>query len=156
VDYNLPERFDLEYVAENNERRRPVMIHRAPFGSLERFIGILIEHFNGAFPAWLAPVQAVLIPVADRHVDYARQVAVQLRLRGLRVDVDDSEGRVGAKVREATLQKIPWMLVVGDRDIEQKAVSVRLRTGDDLGAMPLAGFIEYAGKIVETKSLALK
>ncbi len=156
VDYNLPERFDLEYVAENNERRRPVMIHRAPFGSLERFIAILIEHFNGAFPAWLAPVQAVLIPVADRHVDYARQMALQLRLRGLRVDVDASEGRVGAKVREATLQKIPWMLVVGDRDIEQKAVSVRLRTGEDLGAMPLAGFIEYAGKIVETKSLELK
>jgi threonyl-tRNA synthetase len=155
VDYNLPERFELEYVGEDNERHRPVMIHRAPFGSLERFIGILIEHFNGAFPAWLSPVQVVLIPVADRHIDYARQVAAELKAQGLRAQVDDSVGRMGNKIREATMQKIPWMLVVGDRDVEAGAVSVRLRTGEDLGTMAVARFVAQAQAVVNNKSLEL-
>lgn len=155
IDYNLPERFELEYVGADNERHRPVMIHRAPFGSLERFIGILIEHFNGAFPAWLAPVQVKLIPVADRHLDYAHDVARQLKSQGFRVEVDDSQGRVGGKVREATTMKIPWLLIVGDRDIEQSAVSVRLRTGEDLGQVHMANFIAQAKHVVESKSLDL-
>ena len=155
VDYNLPARFELEYVGEDNERHRPIMIHRALYGSMERFVAVMIEHFAGAFPAWLSPVQAVLIPVADRHLDYAREVAVQLRDAGLRVEVDDSAGRVGGKIRTATTQKIPWMLVVGDRDIEKSAVSVRLRSGEDLGAMHVVDFIAHATHIVETKSLQL-
>jgi threonyl-tRNA synthetase len=155
IDYNLPERFELEYVGEDNERHRPVMIHRAPFGSLERFIGILIEHFNGAFPAWLSPVQAVMIPVADRHLDYAKSVAEQLKAEGIRVHVDDSQSRMGAKIREATMQKVPWMLVAGDRDIEQGAVSVRLRTGEDLGAIAVKDFIRQARIVIDAKSLEL-
>src|SRR5690554_1838495 len=155
VDYNLPERFELEYIGEDNERHRPVMIHRAPFGSLERFVGILIEHFNGAFPAWLAPVQAVLIPVADRHVDYARDVAQQLRDAGMRVDVDDSSNRMGAKIRNQTQMRVPWLLIVGDRDIEKSAVSVRLRTGEDLGSMGVKDFIQHATYLIDVKSLEL-
>ena len=155
VDYNLPERFELEYVGEDNERHRPVMIHRAPFGSLERFVAILIEHYNGAFPAWLAPVQAVLIPIADRHVPYAQEVAGMLKAEGLRVTVDNSQGRMGAKVRDASQMRIPWLLVVGDRDIEKSAVSVRLRTGEDLGAIHVAEFINQAKLIVDSKSTSL-
>ena len=155
VDYNLPARFELEYVGEDNERHRPIMIHRALYGSMERFVAVMIEHFAGAFPAWLAPVQAMLIPVADRHLDYAHEVAAQLRHAGLRVEVDDSAGRMGGKIRNATTQKIPWMLVVGDRDIEKSAVSVRLRSGEDLGAMHVVDFIAQARHLVETKALAL-
>ena len=155
VDYNLPARFELEYVGEDNERHRPIMIHRALYGSMERFVAVMIEHFAGAFPAWLAPVQAILIPVADRHLDYAHEVAAQLRDAGLRVEVDDSAGRMGGKIRNATTQKIPWMLVVGDRDIEKSAVSVRLRSGEDLGAMHVVDFIAQARHLVETKALAL-
>jgi len=155
VDYNLPARFELEYVGEDNERHRPIMIHRALYGSMERFVAVMIEHFAGAFPAWLAPVQAMLIPVADRHLDYAHEVAAQLRDAGLRVEVDDSAGRMGGKIRNATTQKIPWMLVVGDRDIEKSAVSVRLRSGEDLGAMHVVDFIAQARHLVETKALAL-
>ncbi|HVO70215.1 MAG TPA: threonine--tRNA ligase [Aggregatilineaceae bacterium] len=155
VDYNLPARFELEYVGEDNERHQPIMIHRALYGSMERFVAVLIEHFAGAFPAWLQPVQVMMIPVADRHLDYARQVAAELHQHGLRVKVDDSEGRMGGKIREATLQKIPWMLVVGDRDAANHAVSVRLRSGEDLGAMPTADFLAYAQRIVDSKALEL-
>ncbi len=155
VDYNLPARFELEYVGEDNERHQPIMIHRALYGSMERFVAVLIEHYAGAFPAWLSPVQAVLIPVADRHLDYMRQVAAQLRAQGLRVQVDDSNDRMSAKIRTATLQKVPWMLIAGDRDVAGGTVSVRLRTGEDLGAMPLASFIELARRIVDSKALAL-
>ncbi|MBN1680073.1 MAG: threonine--tRNA ligase [Anaerolineae bacterium] len=156
VDYNLPARFELEYVGEDNERHQPIMIHRALYGSLERFVAVLIEHYGGAFPAWLSPVQIVLIPVADRHIEYAEQVAAQLDARGLRVNVDVSSGRIGAKIRTATQQKIPWMLVVGDQDIESGAVSVRLRGGEDLGAIPVENFIEQALAIVNNKSLELQ
>jgi len=152
VDYILPERFGLEYTGEDNQMHRPVMIHRAPFGSMERFIGILIEHFAGAFPAWLAPVQAKLIPVADRHVDYLKGVAKQLKAAGIRAEVDDAKARMNNKIRAAQEQKIPWMLIAGDRDVEAGAVSVRLRTEQDLGAMPVAEFIKRASAVIERKS----
>ncbi len=156
VDYNLPERFELEYVAEDNSRPRPIMIHRAPFGSLERFMGILIEHFAGAFPVWLAPVQAVIIPIADRHVEPAEAVAAQLRARGLRVEVDKGKSRMQAKIREHRDRQVPYMLILGDRDVENGTVSVRLRTDEDLGALPLADFIEMAASLVESHSLELR
>ncbi len=155
VDYNLPERFALEYTGEDNQMHRPVMIHRAPFGSMERFTGILIEHFAGAFPAWLAPVQVKLIPVADRHLDYLQKVGAQLKAAGLRVELDADKARMNAKIRLAQEQKIPWMLIAGDRDVEAGNVSVRLRTNEDLGAMPMADFIKKALNIVESKSLEL-
>ncbi len=155
VDYNLPERFELEYIGADGQPHRPIMIHRAPFGSLERFVGLLIEHFAGAFPAWLAPVQAVLIPIADRHVEYAQGIAQELKARGFRVEVDDSANRMNYKIRQAQEQKVPYMLIVGDRDIQAGTVSVRLRTEQDLGAMPLAQFIDLLGRAVETRSLEL-
>jgi threonyl-tRNA synthetase len=141
VDYNLPERFQLEYVGEDNQPHRPVMIHRAPFGSLERFVAILIEHYAGAFPVWLAPVQAMIIPIADRHMDYARRVLTQLRAAGLRAEIDAGTDRMNAKIRNAQLQKIPYMLVVGDKELEAGAVAVRLRSNENLGPMPLASFL---------------
>jgi threonyl-tRNA synthetase len=156
VDYNLPARFELEYVAEDNSRQRPVMIHRAPFGSMERFIGILIEHFGGAFPVWLSPVQAVLIPIADRHIDYMKGVAAKLKARGIRTQVDAGKARMGAKIAVAREQHIPYMLIAGDKDIEAGAVSVRLRSDEDLGAMPVDALVEHIAGIVESKSLELK
>jgi threonyl-tRNA synthetase len=156
VDYNLPARFELEYVADDNSRQRPVMIHRAPFGSMERFIGILIEHFAGAFPVWLAPVQVVMIPVADRHVEYAENVAKQLKVQGMRVEVDNGKARMGAKIREHRERHIPYMLIVGDKDMQADTVSVRLRTDEDLGAIPPAEFIGMVNGLVEGHSLALQ
>jgi threonyl-tRNA synthetase len=156
VDYNLPARFETEYVAEDNTRQRPIMIHRAPFGSMERFIGILIEHFGGAFPVWLAPVQAVLIPVADRHNEYADQVAAQLKAHGLRVEIDKSKARMGGKIRDARERHVPYMLIVGDKDAAACTVSVRLRTDEDLGALPLADFIGMANRLVESHALELR
>lgn len=156
VDYNLPERFDLEYVAEDNTRQRPVMIHRAPFGSMERFTGILIEHFAGAFPFWLSPVQVVVIPVADRHIEYADGIAAQLKAQGMRVEVDKGKSRMGGKIRENRERHVPYMLIVGDKDMEAKSVSVRLRTDEDLGAMPLEDFITRAKALIDNHSLELK
>lgn len=153
VDFLLPERFDLEYTGEDGQKHRPVMIHRAPFGSMERFTGILIEHFNGAFPLWLAPVQAIMIPIADRHIDYAEQVAAELRAAGLRVNVDDSSERMNKKIRSAQLQKIPYMLVVGDNEVEDGTVAVRTRENEDRGAMPLADFKDQAIALIGTKSM---
>ena len=155
VDFLLPERFDLEYTGEDGQKHRPVMIHRAPFGSMERFVGILIEHFNGAFPLWLAPVQVKVIPIADRHVDYAREVATALRVAGLRVEVDDSSERMNKKIRDAQLQKIPYMLVVGDKEAEAGAVAVRTRDNEDRGALPLAEFTRQAKALIEGRSLEL-
>ncbi|MCB9450482.1 MAG: threonine--tRNA ligase [Anaerolineaceae bacterium] len=156
VDYNLPERFELEYVAEDNSRQRPIMIHRAPFGSMERFVGILIEHFAGEFPVWLAPVQVVLIPIADRHLEYAEQVAAQLKDAGLRVEVDHGKSRMANKIRTNRERHVPYMLIVGDRDMEAGTVSVRLRSDEDLGAMPLADFVSLAVSVSDSKSLELK
>ena len=152
LDFQMPERFDLEYVGEDGEKHRPVMIHRALLGSIERFIGVITEHFAGAFPAWLSPVQVKLLPVTDRAMDYAKNVAAQLDSQGFRVEVDGRNEKIGKKIREATLEKIPFMLVVGDRDMEAGTVSVRTRTGKDLGAMSLADFAAKLHEIVDSKA----
>jgi threonyl-tRNA synthetase len=130
VDFSLPERFELEYASSGNDRERPVMIHSAKFGSVERFIGVLVEHYAGAFPGWLSPVQVTVVPVADRHNDYAAEVASTLGEAGLRVHVDVTDETVGEKIRRAITQKHPAVLVVGDNDVERHSVGVRLR-GDD-------------------------
>ena len=152
LDFQMPERFDLEYVGEDGKKHRPVMIHRALLGSIERFIGVITEHFAGAFPAWLSPVQVKLLPVTDRAMDYAKNVAAQLDSQGFRVEVDGRNEKIGKKIREATLEKIPFMLVVGDRDMEAGTVSVRTRTGEDLGAMSLADFAAKLHEIVDSKA----
>ena len=150
-DFNLPERFDLSYVGSDGELHRPYMIHRALMGSLERFFGVLIEHYSGAFPVWLAPVQAALIPIADRHVAYAESVAAQLKAAGLRVEIDDSSDRMGNKIRKAQAQKVPYMLVVGDREAEAEQVAVRLRDGQNLGVQSVDEFIGLAQQAVAEK-----
>ena len=132
-DFNLPERFDMSYVGEDGESHRPFMVHRALFGSIERFIGILIEHYGGAFPLWLAPVQASIIPIADRHLEHAEAVANKLKQAGIRLTIDTAKERMGNKIRRAQLQKIPYMLIIGDREAEADAASVRTRSGEDLG-----------------------
>jgi threonyl-tRNA synthetase len=141
-DFNLPERFDVAYIGEDGKEHRPYMVHRALLGSIERFVGVLIEHYGGAFPLWLAPVQAVIIPIADRHIDYARRIIDDLQAEGLRVEIDDRGERMQAKIRDAQLQKVPYMLVVGDREQEAGAVAVRRRDGSDLGALPLFQLID--------------
>jgi threonyl-tRNA synthetase len=143
-DFNLPERFDLAFIGQDGREHRPYMVHRALLGSLERFLGVLIEHYAGAFPLWLAPVQVVLIPIADRHLEHARRAASELEAAGLRVEVDERSERMQAKIRDAQLQKAPYMLVVGDKEVEAQAVAVRLRSGEDLGAMPLNAFLSRA------------
>src|SRR3954451_8648032 len=135
LDYNAPQRFDLTYIGADNTEHRPVVIHRAIFGSFERFIAILIEHYAGAFPLWLAPVEAVVLPMADRHLDYAREV--QAGLAGLRVEVDDRTESIGRKIREAELRKVPYMLVVGDREAEGRSVALRKHREGDQGTLPL-------------------
>jgi threonyl-tRNA synthetase len=147
-DFNESERFDMTYVGADGQDHRPYMVHRALLGSIERFFGVLIEHYAGAFPAWLAPVQATVIPIADRHNDYAHQVAAQLKASDLRVEVDDSGDRMQAKIRAAQLQKVPYMLIVGDREMQNGAVSVRLRNNQDLGGRPVAEFIAMAQQAV--------
>jgi threonyl-tRNA synthetase len=144
VDYVLPERFNLEYTGEDSQPHRPVMIHRAPFGSLERFVGVLIEHFAGAFPLWLAPVQATVIPIADRHLEYAERVKERLSDAGLRIEVDRRGERMQAKIRDAQLQKVPYMLVVGDKEAAAEAVAVRSRDRGDLGPVPVEEFLAQA------------
>ena len=154
VDMNLPERFDLEYVAEDNTRQRPVMLHRALFGSLERFTGILIEHYAGALPAWLAPVQAVVLSIAERHAEYAQQVADALRRQGFRVETDLRNEKINYKIREHSVHKIPYLLVVGDQERESGGVAVRARGNLNLGSMPLDGFIARLREEIERKSPA--
>ena len=151
VDMNLPERFDLSYVAEDNTRKRPVMLHRALFGSLERFTGILIEHYAGALPAWLAPVQAVVLSIAERHADYAQQVAEALRRQGFRVETDLRNEKINYKIREHSVHKIPYLLVVGDQERESGGVAVRARGGINLGAMPLDDFVARLREEIERK-----
>ena len=141
-DFNLPERFDLTYQDEMGGRSRPYMVHRAILGSMERFLGVLIEHYGGAFPVWLAPVQAVVIPIADRHQEYAESVRETLESNGVRVETDTRNERMNQKIRAAQLQKVPYMLVIGDREMEAGAVAVRQRDGQDLGAMPVGEFLE--------------
>jgi len=152
-DFNLPGRFDMTYIGEDGKEHRPYMVHRALLGSLERFFGVLVEHYAGAFPVWLSPVQAVLIPIADRHVDYAASVAGQLRAAGLRVEVDDSSERMQAKIRDAQMQKVPYMLVIGDREMEAGQVNLRRRDGKVPGAMSVDDLIALAQDAVAEKRL---
>jgi threonyl-tRNA synthetase len=140
-DFNLPERFNMTYIGEDGKEHQPYMVHRALLGSLERFFGVLIEHYGGAFPVWLAPTQAVVIPIADRHLDYARQVEAKLKEKGLRVQVDERPERINLKIRQAQLDKVPYMLIVGDKEVAASSVSVRLRSGEDLGLQPLNKFL---------------
>ena len=152
-DFNLPERFELEYIAEDNKPHRPVMVHRALLGSIERFFGVLIEHYAGAFPMWLAPVQAAVLPITDRVNEYAEQVAAQLRSAGLRVETNLRSEKIGAKIRDAQMQKVPFMLVLGDREMEQGNVAVRERSKGDIGVMPTDEFVEMARRLVKTRAL---
>ena len=150
-DFNLPERFDVAYIGEDGQPKRPYMIHRALLGSLERFFGVLIEHYGGAFPAWLAPIQVELIPIADRHIDYAKEVADRLRQNGIRCEVNAGSDRMNAKIRDAQKQKIPYMLVIGDKEAEEKAVSLRMRSGENPGGMSVEDFIALVKKQVAEK-----
>ncbi|MBI2221693.1 MAG: threonine--tRNA ligase [Acidobacteria bacterium] len=154
LDYQMPERFDLKYVGADNAEHRPVVIHRAIFGSFERFIAMLIENYAGAFPLWLAPVQVVVLPIADRHAEYAARVRDRLAAAGLRVELDDRQEKIGYKIREAQLQKIPYMLVAGDKEVSDGSVSVRSRSGGDLGARGLDEFVVMAKEEVATRGKA--
>ena len=151
LDSQLPERFELEYTGEDGQKHRPVMLHRVVLGSIERFIGVITEHFAGAFPAWLAPVQVKVLPVTDRALDYAREISAKLDAAGYRVEVDDRNEKIGKKIRETTLEKVPYMLVVGDRDMENGTVSVRKRSGEDLGAMTYDQFYALLKEAVDSK-----
>ena len=137
-----PRRFGLTYIGADGAEHQPYMVHRALFGSMERFMGVLIEHYGGAFPTWLAPVQATIIPIADRHHDYAEGVRASLLSAGLRAETDLRNERMGFKIREAQMQKTPYMLIVGDRELNANAVGVRLRSGEDLGAIEVAELVE--------------
>lgn len=141
VDFNLPEKFDVSYIAEDSRKHRPIMIHRALMGSLERFFGVLIEHYAGAFPTWLAPVQAVVMTITDRQISYANMVVDRLRKAGFRAEADKRNEKIGYKIREAQMQKVPYMLVIGDKEMEGEGVAVRKRGGEDLGFMEIEGFI---------------
>lgn len=152
-DFNLPARFELEYIGEDNRPHRPIMIHRALFGSLERFFGVLIEHYAGAFPFWLAPVQATVLPITDRVNDYAEEVATELRAHGFRITTNLRGEKIGAKIRDAQLQKVPFMLVLGDREMEQGVIAVRERAQGDIGVMPLSEFIEMARRLVSSRAV---
>jgi threonyl-tRNA synthetase len=152
-DFTLPQKFGLEYVAEDGRKHQPLMVHRALYGSIERFFGILIEHYAGAFPLWLAPVQTVVMPITDRQLEYAQKVHARLEAAGLRSHLDDRKEKVQLKIRDAQMQKVPYMLVVGDREAESGAVSVRHRKHGDMGAKPLEQFIEDVVKLVETKNV---
>jgi threonyl-tRNA synthetase len=152
-DFNLPERFQLEYIGEDNKPHRPIMIHRALFGAMERFFGVLIEHYAGAFPLWLAPVQVSVLPITDRVNEYAETVASELRAAGLRVESNLRSEKIGAKIRDAQLQKVPFMLVLGDREMEQKLVAVRERAKGDIGVMSLTEFKEVMRRLIDSRAL---
>jgi threonyl-tRNA synthetase len=151
-DFTLPRRFGLEYIAEDGKKHQPLMVHRALYGSIERFFGILVEHYAGAFPVWLAPVQAIVLPITDRHVEYAKKVTDQLKQAGIRFALDDRQEKVNLKIREAQLQKIPYMLVVGDREAQTDSVSVRNRKHADQGAQRVDEFLAAIQKLIETKA----
>jgi threonyl-tRNA synthetase len=155
-DFNLPERFDMVYAGKDGQEHRPYMIHRALLGAWERFFGLLIEHYAGAFPVWLAPVQAVVIPVADRHLDYARKLAAELKADGVRAEVDGRSERVNLKIRQAQLNKVPYMLVVGDREVAESTVSVRLRTGEQLAAQSLDSFKQGVKRAILSRAKELE
>jgi len=142
VDYNLPERFELEYVGSDNEKHRPIMIHRAPFGSFERFISLLIENTAGNFPVWLAPEQVAILPISEKFMEYAEKVSTELKKCDIRCSIDRRNEKVGRKIRDAEVGKIPYMVVIGEKEIEQTALSVRKHGEGDIGIMPLNQFVE--------------
>ena len=154
-DFNLPQRFGLEYVAEDGSRKQPVMVHRALYGSVERFFGVLIEHYAGAFPVWLSPVQAVMIPISERHAEYANKVAAQLKSVGVRVEVDARNEKMNAKIREHAMQKVPFLLVVGDKEAEAGKVNVRSRGKEKTEDMAAVEFVEKIKKLISEKSPGL-
>jgi threonyl-tRNA synthetase len=156
VDYNLPQRFDLTYIGADNQPHRPVMIHRAPFGSMERFVGVLIEHFAGDFPAWLAPEQVRVLPISDKVIDYAREIAGRLKAEGFRATIDEHSDKLGAKIRRTEVEKVPYALVVGGKEAEAKAVSVRSRARGDDGVQPFDAWIEKLRIEVATRALPAK
>ena len=153
-DFNLPRRFGLEYIGEDGKAHQPMMVHRALYGSIERFFGILIEHYAGAFPVWLAPVQAIVLPITDRQTEYARGIQKQLDDAGIRATVDERSEKVNLKIRDAQMQKIPYMLVVGDREQESGKVAVRNRKHADQGAKSLAGFHRGNPGLIESKAVS--
>ena len=154
-DFNMPARFEMEYVGEDGERHQPLMVHRALYGSVERFFGVLVEQYAGAFPLWLAPVQAGIVPISERHLEYAKKIQATLQNAGLRVEVDHRNEKMGAKIRDFTLQKLPYILVVGDKEAETGEISLRVRGQGDQGGMPLEAFITRARSLVESKSTTL-
>jgi threonyl-tRNA synthetase len=153
LDFQMPELFELEYTGADNQKHRPIMVHRTAFGSIERFIGILIEHFMGAFPLWLSPVQVAVLPISDRQNEYAAETVKKLEAAGFRVELDTRSEKIGFKIREAQLAKTPYMLVLGDREMENGEIAVRSRKDGDKGAMKLEAFIETALDEVKTKSV---
>jgi len=153
VDFNLPERFELSYIGRDGREHRVAMIHRTVLGSMERFFGCLIEHYGGAFPVWLAPIQVVIIPIADRHLEYAREVESELNAQGLRIQLDERSERMNLKIRDAQLEKIPYMLMVGDKEVKSSTVTVRLRSGENIRAQSLASFIAQVKDAIQSKRL---
>jgi threonyl-tRNA synthetase len=151
-DFNLPRRFGLEYVGSDGQGHTPVMVHRALLGAIERFFGVLIEHYSGAFPVWLAPVQAVVLPVSDKHAAYAREVVEELRHAEIRSQLDDRNEKLNARIRDSQLQKIPFMLVVGEREAHDRSVAVRRRDTRDAGSRPLTEFIDWARQLIDTRA----
>jgi threonyl-tRNA synthetase len=151
LDFQMPERFDMTYIDKDNEKKRPVMLHRTIYGSMERFMGILIEHYAGRFPVWIAPVQAIVLPISDKFNDYAKEVEQQLRDKGIRVEMDDRTEKIGYKIREAQLQQIPYMLVVGEKEVEERLVSIRSRDEGDQGQMKIDELVSKIVKEVEEK-----
>jgi threonyl-tRNA synthetase len=151
VEYNLPERFDLTYIGEDNNKHRPVMIHRAPFGSMERFIAVLIEHCSGKFPLWLTPVQAIVLPISDKYSPYAEEVKLQLKKEDIRVEIDDRNEKVGKKIREAEMNKIPYMFVVGEKEMAEGKVAVRRQSKGDLGTKTIREVLDFLKEEIQTK-----
>jgi threonyl-tRNA synthetase len=151
LDFQMPEKFDLTYIGADGEKHRPVMLHRTVYGSIERFIGILIEHYAGAFPIWLAPVQTIVLPISEKHLEYAHSVQESLESNGIRVEVDSRNEKVGYKIREAEMLKIPYMLVVGDNEASNKTVSVRKQKEGDKGTFSLDEFLSMIRKEIDEK-----
>jgi threonyl-tRNA synthetase len=151
VDYNLPERFDLTYVGEDNAKHRPVMIHRAPFGSMERFIAVLIEHCAGKFPLWLAPTQVAILPISDKFIEYAEEVRMRLKKADIRVELDERSEKIGKKIREAEMNKVPYMFVIGEKEVQEGKVSLRKQAKGDLGTKTVDEAIEFLKEEIDSK-----
>jgi threonyl-tRNA synthetase len=152
VDYNLPERFDLTYIGEDNAKHRPVMIHRAPFGSMERFIAVLTEHCAGKFPLWLTPVQTIILPISDKFQDYALEVQKQLKAKDIRTEIDSRNEKIGKKIRDAEMNKVPYMMVVGEKEMNEGMVSLRKQAKGDLGTKTVKEAIDLLLEEIENKS----